>query len=328
MRKLLFLALACTVLQATGQTFYFPKAFYKDSAALDKSMPALAKQVVATYKEPNKSDYYDNLFRYLLVAGQYEDAVKVLDSLRGLLSSADSISVKGIGFQFQTYAAAKMRQAERQISFADAYKNIFSRLYNALPELAATNASAYFLTDIQPIHENFNKLLTNQQGKDSISFEDARQLCRAYNSFNVYSKILPLGSPLIAELDNKQFFIEDSVLIKTRDGAIVSATIVRKKDAQANLPAIFVFNIYNSPRDKSLAKEAAIKGYAGVVVNTRGKRLSPQAIEPFEHDANDAYDIIDWISKQPWNNGSMSACLVEVIWDLVSGQQQKIFTLL
>ncbi|MEO6313847.1 MAG: CocE/NonD family hydrolase [Chitinophagaceae bacterium] len=303
MKAFFSFALICMVLHAPAQTFYFPKAYYTDSAALRKNISDLAKQVIIAYKETDKITYLENVFRYQLVAGQYEAAIKSLDSQRNLLKDADTVSIKGIGFQFQTYATAKIRQAEKSTSFAQSYTFVFSRMYSMLPEAAAVTASGFFGADIKSMREGLEKILRSQAGKDSLSLEEARVLCRAYNAYNVYSQVIPLAIPLLAELDNKLFFIEDSVLIKTRDGAVVAATVVRKKDVIGKLPVIFVFNIYNSPRDKSVAKEAALKGYVGVVANTRGKRLSPQAIEPFEHDANDAYDIIEWISKQSWSNG-------------------------
>jgi len=303
MRKFLSIVFTTFVISASAQTFYFPKAYYADSLALSKNMPELARQVAAVYKETDKQTYFDNLFRYQLTATAYAESLATLDSFRALLKAADSVTVNGIGFQFQTYAAAKIRQADRQLNFVDAFNISFTRLYNALPEAAAVTASGYFAADIQSLQTNLDKLLTGRNGRDSILLKDAMALCRAYNSYNVYSQVLPLAQPLLTEQDNRQFFIEDSVLIKTRDGATIAATVVRKKDAPARIPAVFIFNIYNSPRDKAMAKEAAIKGFACVVANTRGKRLSPQTIEPFEHDASDAYDIIDWISKQPWSNG-------------------------
>jgi uncharacterized protein len=305
MKKLLSIASICLALNSYGQNFYFPKEYYTDSIALAKSMPALAKQIIAVYKETDKNSYFDNLFRYQITAEQYTDANNSLNSLRNLLKASDSISAKVIDFQYQTFASAKIRQIESQVSFNEAFNLTFPRLFNALPEQASVLASGYFDNNLKELHDNLYKLLNNQTGKDSITFGDAKMLCRTYNSYRVYNQIIPLAKPLIIEQENKQFIIEDSVLIKTRDGAAISAIVVRKIDIANKQPTIFVFNIYNSPRDKAIAKEAAINGYVGVVANTRGKRLSPQEIEPFEHDANDAYDIIDWVSNQPWCNGKV-----------------------
>ncbi len=305
MKKLLSFILICVAAQLHAQELYFPKTAYADSASLAKSMPALAAKVIALYKEADKQTYYDNLFRYQVVAGRYAESIKTLDSLRNLIKVSDPAHAAGIGFQFQAYAAAKMRQAERKVSFNDAFMVMFPRLFNALSEDAAVVASGYFDYDVAPMRKNLYKFLGDADGGDSIPLAEAQSLCRAYNSVLVYSQVVSLAKPLIAELDNKQFIREDSVLIRSRDGATLTATITRRKDITARQPAIFVFNIYNTPRDRSLAKEAAIQGYVGVVVNTRGKYLSPEAIEPFEHDATDAYDIIDWISKQPWSNGKV-----------------------
>ena len=38
---------------------------------------------------------------------------------------------------------------------------------------------------------------------------------------------------------------------------------------------------------------------------TRGKHKSPDEIWPYENDANDAYDVIDWISEQKWSDGNV-----------------------
>ena len=49
--------------------------------------------------------------------------------------------------------------------------------------------------------------------------------------------------------------IQDKILIKTKDGAEISAMMVRKKDSNAALPVIFQFTIYVNPdRDTQEAK--------------------------------------------------------------------------
>lgn len=101
--------------------------------------------------------------------------------------------------------------------------------------------------------------------------------------------------------------IQDSVLIKTRDGAFISAIVVRKKGITVPKPAILQYTIYvrDKGRDVKSLKEAVDNGYVGVIAYTRGKRFSSSEIFPYEHDGNDAYDVIDWISKQEWCNGSV-----------------------
>ncbi|WP_431242802.1 CocE/NonD family hydrolase [Flavobacterium sp. P21] len=99
--------------------------------------------------------------------------------------------------------------------------------------------------------------------------------------------------------------IQDSVMIKTRDGALISAMIVQKKGNHTPKPIILQFTIYvrDKGRDLKSLKEAADKDYIGVIAYSRGKRFSPEEIFPYENEANDTYDVIDWISKQEWCNG-------------------------
>ncbi|MEN2401566.1 CocE/NonD family hydrolase [Flavobacterium sp. MC2016-06] len=101
--------------------------------------------------------------------------------------------------------------------------------------------------------------------------------------------------------------IQDSVMIKTRDGALLSAMVVRKKGVNAPKPVILQYTIYvrDKGRDIKSLKEAADKDYIGVIAYARGKRFSPDEIFPYENDANDVYDVIDWISKQNWCNGGV-----------------------
>lgn len=106
--------------------------------------------------------------------------------------------------------------------------------------------------------------------------------------------------------DNDRYIINDSVLIKTKQGHILSATVVRLRNVTAPQPAALFFFIYsNTSRSIKEGKYAADHGYAGIVTDTRGKRLSPEDVSPYEDDATDVYEVIDWISKQPWSNGKV-----------------------
>lgn len=105
---------------------------------------------------------------------------------------------------------------------------------------------------------------------------------------------------------DSSYIVQDSLLIKTRDGAYVSALMVRKRNTSGPLPVIFQFTIYARLTDIRKVKLAADKGYVGVIAYTRGKRYSPTTeVLAYEYDGRDAYDVIDWISKQSWCNGKV-----------------------
>ena len=98
-----------------------------------------------------------------------------------------------------------------------------------------------------------------------------------------------------------------NVLIKTGDNADVSAMIVRKTDDDSAKPVVLQFTIYvrDRGRDLATAKELVDRGYVAVVAYSRGKRDSDHEILPYEHEANDVHEVIDWISHQPWCNGKV-----------------------
>ncbi|SEP44446.1 CocE/NonD family hydrolase [Mucilaginibacter sp. OK283] len=109
-----------------------------------------------------------------------------------------------------------------------------------------------------------------------------------------------------ADADVEKYIINDSVLIKTPQGHTLSAVAVRRRDVAGPQPAALLFFIYSDTKRSLLeAKYAADRGYAGIVADVRGKRLSPEEIVPYEHDAEDVYWVIDWISKQSWSNGKV-----------------------
>jgi len=107
--------------------------------------------------------------------------------------------------------------------------------------------------------------------------------------------------------NNTDYDIQDSVAIKVRNGGILSAMIVRKKNDPGSKPVILQYTIYvrDKGRDLKTIKESADNGYIGIIVYSRGKRFGPNEIDPYENDSNDVYDAIDWISKQSWCNGSI-----------------------
>lgn len=113
-----------------------------------------------------------------------------------------------------------------------------------------------------------------------------------------------IAKNIIAQIEANRFIKNDSVLIKMPDGATIALTIIRRKEITSPQPVVLMYNIYAGD-DEFACKDAVSRNFVGVVANTRGKRLSMDAIEPFEHDAEDAYYIIDWISKQPWCNGKI-----------------------
>jgi putative CocE/NonD family hydrolase len=118
---------------------------------------------------------------------------------------------------------------------------------------------------------------------------------------------LPAQQPTPAATnDDALYEIRDDVLIRTPDGATLSATVVRPRSATQPLATLLSFDIYTDPAAfRARAKDMAAHGYVGVIADTRGKRLSPDEIVPYEHEAADTDTVIEWIARQPWSNGQV-----------------------
>ena len=117
---------------------------------------------------------------------------------------------------------------------------------------------------------------------------------------------LACGRAAAQAADERRYDIRDDVLIRTHDGATLSATVIRPKGAAQPLPTLLTLDIYTDPAGfAARGKDAADHGYIAVTADTRGKRLSTAPIEPYEHEAGDAYDVIEWIVHQPWSDGQV-----------------------
>ncbi len=102
------------------------------------------------------------------------------------------------------------------------------------------------------------------------------------------------------------YIIQDNVLIPTKSGIDISAIIVRKKTNTSPLPVILFYTTYHQGSgDVIFGKRSADRDYMGIVAYSRGIRTDIKNYKPYENEATDIYDIIDWISKQPWCNGSI-----------------------
>ncbi|XVU27857.1 CocE/NonD family hydrolase [Actinoplanes sp. CA-054009] len=97
-------------------------------------------------------------------------------------------------------------------------------------------------------------------------------------------------------------------LVSTRDGAQL-ATDVYLPDNPTKHPAILVRTPYDkSSRYTALRYEAEYfraRGYVFIAQDVRGKFRSTGATVPYRFDVDDAYDTLEWITRQPWSDGNV-----------------------
>jgi hypothetical protein len=101
------------------------------------------------------------------------------------------------------------------------------------------------------------------------------------------------------------YTVQRDVRIPMRDGITLSADVVTPTGV-TSASVVLVVNCYPAEQGMQGAQQAvAGSGFIFVEVANRGKANSEGEFIPFRNDAQDNYDIIDWISKQPWCNGNV-----------------------
>jgi hypothetical protein len=303
-----YVLLVCTIFFATitfAQKIYFPRTNYTDSVAFEKNIPALAKQVIDRYQEPDSVLFSKNLGYLFLTAGEYanvEDELNKYAAFKQYDTAQYTLAEMAARVYCQTITANPLSEQ----SFEQIYRQKLTDLYSQCKDLFAKVIADDSYTAFTGEYKNdFNNIMKPMRSRDSLSVRDALNLCVAYAHKLVFAVVpLSIGRSILDTVEDNKYIIQKNVLLKMPGGAQINITIVRSKSILTPQPVVMQYNIY-SGYDILACMAIARSGYTGVVADTRGKSFSPDSIEPFQHDAEDAYHIIDWISKQPWCNGKI-----------------------
>jgi putative CocE/NonD family hydrolase len=244
-----------------------------------------------------------SLMRLHSLRGDYQAA---LQSLRKYQSEKEAAK-PGTGIlaaiNYQLFLNAALSEASGTTNFEQAMSQVFSNTFQSLSDHEAYRASHYATYNLEQGASFVGGLLKSSSQQFELDSPSALRLLEQYQDFRVYQKILPLTEESLAKDRSRRYFIDDEILIETAEGAKISATVVRSKASDKPQPTALIVHIYTD--SAILLREginAASRGYVGVVADTRGKRLSPDTIEPYENEANDIFHVIDWITKQPWSD--------------------------
>lgn len=92
------------------------------------------------------------------------------------------------------------------------------------------------------------------------------------------------------------------VRVPMRDGVRLATTLFLP-DGGGRFPAVLVRTAYN--RVGFDGRPFVERGMALVVQDCRGRYGSEGEWRPFVHEADDGYDTLEWIARQPWCNGQV-----------------------
>ena len=288
---------------ASGQAS-IPFAAPADVRAFEALAPELARQTLAAMAPAARERDLFGLYQLQMAANDYAGAETTLGELRQQ-SRAVGRPLELLAYD-EMWAAAAKAQAETGGSFEAAVGPAFRRIYGALDDKAAVLAESWSIGSGPAAKQQLETDLAAVRGKSAISLGQATALARDYWQYRQFVVEQPLVQQLIAEEDSRRFIIADDVRVRTKDGASLSAYVVRPRGGPARQPAALNFTIYayaDPAPNWAFAKYAAARGYVGVLAFARGKWKSTDEIRPFETEGADADAVIDWIARQPWSDG-------------------------
>jgi putative CocE/NonD family hydrolase len=302
MRYLLFLLICCVGSSwASAQDFDFKPPGAVNDASTPAVMRDLAERLLPVYQENDQDRYLRNLSGLQLVAGNYAAAWQTRQQLRERRKNSDARRPINKSVIFDIYAYARARESDDKGQLTKTYPTAYRAIVGPLSGQDAYILSGWLAAPVAPYRDVVQRAFDQVRPQGRISQTDAVELIWNYLAFDAYRNFHPLVAALNDEDDARRYVTEWDVLIKTRDGANISAVVVRPKDDSKPLPTLLEFTIYVDSR--TFARECAAHGYVGIVAFTRGERRSRGKVEPFRKDGEDARTVINWITKQSWSDG-------------------------
>jgi putative CocE/NonD family hydrolase len=96
------------------------------------------------------------------------------------------------------------------------------------------------------------------------------------------------------------------VRIALRDGVFLSATLYLPGEQLSPAPCILTLTPYVSDTYHERGKYFATHGLPFVIVDVRGRGNSEGEFRPFIQEAQDGYDAVEWLARQPFCNGKVA----------------------
>lgn len=99
--------------------------------------------------------------------------------------------------------------------------------------------------------------------------------------------------------------LEPNVMVPMRDGVRLATDLYRPLTGTGPWPVVLIRTPYDKTRDNDLFRGLPAAGYVLAVQDVRGKYNSEGRVRIQADDANDGYDTVDWLAKQPWSTGKI-----------------------
>lgn len=303
LKKTILLLIGLFSLQYHSQNFIFKADENIESSSFDNNIKKLNKEILQVYKSNDKIKFYDNIFRLYILDGDYEKGLYYLNEIKNDPQNANLDYKEVVGLAFELYALSQLDS--EKIPYQTKYENIFNKKINSVSERSKIYLGRFFTNSEADLKENMLKIIKNNIKDNTISLSDGIKLCRYYTSYIIAKDTHKTAHSLIKKIDEQQFDINDSIIIKTKKGNEIALRVIKYKKGEKQAPTILNFSIYNRGAFNHIEKLGAMRDYTVVYAYSRGVYLSHDQVFPFEFEIEDVNEVIDWIIKQPWNNGKV-----------------------
>src|SRR5690606_13436567 len=155
---------------------------------------------------------------------------------REALASIDAVRARGgansgwLYLQYELHARARLLQAQQRQSYPQAWRSVFRERFGALDDATALQPEVLLGRDLPRMRPDFDAAFAAAHGPMPLA--DALDLIRKYQVQDAYAGFLPLFAAALAEDDARRYAIDRDALVRTPDGASLSALIVRPAHTQ------------------------------------------------------------------------------------------------
>ncbi len=297
---LLIAALAFALPGVRAADAVFPFVGAEGEAGIASAIAALSTDVLAARDRGEVEVAGAALAHLAIAAGQHADALQAVETAMRELRENGEVARAQRWMPYLLHARANADEGPFDVVYAEA----FLAHFGGLDDLDAQRAAYWFVADPERARAELRRMIEAFRGRSTVTLPEARELARQQAFVEVFRTALALSPALVADDEARRYRIDDQVLIHTPEGATLSAVVALSRSADGPQPVAMAFTIYTDPAaNRAMAVQAAARGYAGMVVDARGKRLSRDEIRPYETEADDAAAAVEWAARQPWSDG-------------------------
>lgn len=288
---------------AWGQT-PAPAAAPADPVALEAALPDLACQALAQVTA-DTAEALERRFRFEFSCGRYEQALATLEDWRRRREGA-SEEIVDPWLRLELHARATRLAVRQNLAYREAFRTVFAQKFAAFDDRRAVDSAWMLGLPPAAARSNLDRQLRRNTNTSTLTQPDLLDILFWHSAWQSVAAFAPELDAAIALDDEKRFVVDRGVSIRTRQGASLTADVVRPRRLIGPQPTALRFTIYSDPAfNLKSAKEAAARGFVGVLASARGKHLSTDRIVPWETEVDDTWSVIDWISRQPWSDGKV-----------------------